>query len=112
MKESRRRWRRKQSGALCVVRFQGGTPLECRLVNISNSGARLHCFIDPRTLPERIKLFVRDRQVKLYRCSVAWRADREIGVQFLGPPKRIQSSSGTHATLLNEATAIQVTSSV
>jgi hypothetical protein len=55
---------------------------------------------------------VRDRQVKLYRCSVAWRADREIGVQFLGPPKRIQSSSGTHATLLNEATAIQVTSSV
>lgn len=106
MRESRRRWCRKPSGALCVALVGGSTPVQCRLVNISNGGARVLGFIDTSALPERIRLFVRDRQM-MRQCRVAWRGTREIGVQFLGPARRIELSSGVHATLLSRASAIE-----
>jgi hypothetical protein len=107
MRESRRRWRRKPSGAVCVALAGGSTPVQCRLVNISNGGARVLGFIDASTLPERIRLFVRDRHVMMRQCRVAWRGTREIGVQFLGPARRIELSSGGHTTLLSRASAIE-----
>jgi hypothetical protein len=107
MRESRRRWRRKPSGALCVALVGGSTPVQCRLVNISNGGARVLGFIDTSALPERIRLFVRDRHIMMRQCRVAWRGTREIGVQFLDPARRIELSSGVHATLLSRASAIE-----
>ena len=107
MRESRRRRRRKRSGALCVVLVGGSTPVQCRLVNISNGGARVRGSIDTSTLPERIRLLVRDRHITMRQCRVAWRGTREIGVQFLGPPRRIELSGGVHTTLLSRTSAIE-----
>jgi hypothetical protein len=51
MQQSRRRWRRKHSGAYCIVDLCNGTkPVQCRLINFSNGGACLYGFIDATTV--------------------------------------------------------------
>jgi hypothetical protein len=50
-----RRWRRKLSGAMCIVDFNDGTGGHgCRLVNFSNGGARLSGFVHASAVPDSL----------------------------------------------------------
>jgi PilZ domain-containing protein len=82
-----RRWRRKLSGAMCIVDFNDGTGGHgCRLVNFSNGGARLSGFVHASAIPEFVALLIRDRQILKRDCKVVWRGSRDVGVQFTNPP--------------------------
>jgi hypothetical protein len=82
-----RRWRRKVSGAMCIVDFDDGSGGHgCKLVNLSNGGARLSGFVHASAVPELIALFIRERKILKRKCRVVWRGSRDLGVQFLTPP--------------------------
>ena len=75
-----RRWRRKLSGAMCIVDFNDGSGGRgCKLVNLSNAGARLSGFVHASTVPELIALFIRDRQILKRDCRVVWRGSSRRG---------------------------------
>jgi PilZ domain len=104
MQQSRRRWRRKHSGAYCIVDLCNGTkPVQCRLINFSNGGACLYGFIDATTVPDRVRLFLRDRHILVRDCRTVWRDNRTIGVQFIAPPRKLMLSGGAHTTLFGQA---------
>jgi hypothetical protein len=106
MQHSRRRWRRKQSGALCIVDLcDGSKPVQCRLMNFSNGGACLYGFIDAITVPDHVRLFLRDRHILARACRTVWRDRRAIGVQFIAPPRKLALSGSAHATLFGQARA-------
>jgi hypothetical protein len=86
-----RRWKRKRSGALCIVSFRGGNgPGQYILSNYSRGGARLSGIVHTDAVPEFVVLFVRDRRIMEFNCRVVWRGSRDVGVQYLGPPKLLK----------------------
>jgi hypothetical protein len=60
-----------------------GTKLQsCRIIDISGTGARLGV-LQPEALPDQFLLLL-SHDGKLHRiCSVVWRRDKAIGVQFI-----------------------------
>ena len=61
----------------------------CRIIDISGAGARLGV-LRPEALPDQFLLLL-SHDGKLYRlCSVVWRRDKAIGVQFITDRKQGQ----------------------
>ena len=61
--------------------FDGGrTRMECVIRNLSDGGAKLEVAA-VRGIPDRFELLVPKHRPQ--RCQVAWRALKEMGVQFL-----------------------------
>lgn len=64
-----------------VIHLGTGEQIECRLRDVSVSGARLET-AERKRLPESFQLVVKgDWQKRL--CRVAWRKDRMVGVEYL-----------------------------
>jgi hypothetical protein len=68
-----------------------GIERKCVILDISASGARV-ATDRSRELPDRLLIFVRGR---IRRCTVIWRSDTEIGVEFLpeGEPRSVQATA-------------------
>jgi hypothetical protein len=65
----------------------GSQPRQCKMANFSIAGGRLYGFIETSSIPERVTVYIRDRRITKRECRVVWRGSRDIGVQFLTPPK-------------------------
>lgn len=62
----------------------GGQPLgECRMKDISKGGARLAHSIATELPDELLLLLSKDGSVRR-RCQIAWRAENQLGVRFVG----------------------------
>jgi hypothetical protein len=57
----------------------------CRLVDISENGARL-IVENIENTPDSFNLLLSRFGRPNYRCSVVWKRDNEVGVEFLAPP--------------------------
>ena len=66
-----------KSGA---IEFDGGV-IDCLIRNISDTGAALEV-ASPIGIPETFKLVIAGDHA-IYRCKVAWRTDKRIGVAFV-----------------------------
>jgi hypothetical protein len=64
------------------------TVFDCMIRDISDTGARLSCG-ETATMPREMQLVLHSqREVRMVR--VVWRKPRELGVQFLEPPKPLE----------------------
>lgn len=63
--------------------FNGGRSYEpCIIRNLSEGGAKLELYKAVSTIPNSFDLVVPGHRTQP--CRVAWRALREIGIQFIG----------------------------
>jgi hypothetical protein len=65
----------------------GGAKRDCVLVDISESGARL-ALEAPAEIPETFCLFLSPGGEVRRDCRIAWRSDKQVGVQFVGVQHR------------------------
>ena len=65
------------------------TPIECRIVDISDSGAKIE-IIDAQGFPETFDLFLTRNGSVRRRCKIAWQDADTMGLRFLdrAEPKR------------------------
>lgn len=63
-----------------IVYDNGRTRLDCVIRNLSDGGAKLE-FATVRGIPQTFDLLVPGHQSQ--QCQVAWRALKELGVQFM-----------------------------
>ena len=54
----------------------------CKIADVSKGGARL-IVLDPWSIPDKFSLLLAQNGSVQRRCKVAWRSDREMGVQYL-----------------------------
>ena len=80
-----RRWPRENVHFLGWIDVgNGAAPRECTVLDVSEGGARI--VLAPSVeLPKEFHL-VLSKQGTRRHCRLAWRADEELGVAFLGPP--------------------------
>jgi hypothetical protein len=65
-----------------IAGLDGSELQSCRIIDVSGTGARLEG-LHPEALPDQFRLLL-SHDGRLYRlCSVVWRRDKEIGVQFI-----------------------------
>jgi len=57
---------------------------ECRIANLSESGARLRLLSEDRPLPVQLRLFD-DAEETLIPIEIVWMKDGELGARFLKP---------------------------
>jgi hypothetical protein len=62
----------------------GGSLLECLVLDISISGARV-AVETPNDIPDRISICMTTRGFPIHPCRVIWRSGCEIGVEFEAP---------------------------
>ena len=62
----------------------GGSLLECLVLDISISGARV-AVETPKDIPDRISICMTTRGFPIHPCRVIWRSGCEIGVEFEAP---------------------------
>ena len=73
---------RRNTMILATAVFDNGrTRLDCVIRNLSDGGAKLE-FATVRGIPQTFDLLVPGHRPQ--QCRVAWRALKEMGVQFLG----------------------------
>jgi PilZ domain len=71
----------------------------CRLVDISENGARL-IVENIENTPDSFNLLLSRFGRPNYRCSVIWKRDNEVGVEFLASPSNeARQSVGPTSTL-------------
>jgi hypothetical protein len=58
--------------------------IECRLHDVSQSGAKLSPTGNPQTLPERFNLFLTADCKVGRKCEIVWRNESGVGVAFIG----------------------------
>jgi hypothetical protein len=56
-------------------------PRQCRIIDISQGGARLS--VDPTPLPKTFTLLLSANGAVRRVCVLRWRRDREVGVEFV-----------------------------
>jgi hypothetical protein len=68
----------------------------CRIINISQTGARLQTTLAP-TLPEHFILVLSHTGGLRRQCAVVWRSDTAVGVEFLpdNPLSRLASKTAS-----------------
>lgn len=71
----------------------------CRLIDISENGARL-VVENIENTPDSFNLLLSRFGRPNYRCSVVWKRDKEIGVEFLAAPANEARLSVEPASLL------------
>jgi len=72
---------RRNTMIIATIVFDGGrTRLDCVIRNLSEGGAKLE-FPTVRGVPQSFDLIVPGHRP--YHCRVAWRALKELGVQFI-----------------------------
>ncbi len=81
-----RRRERKLLEKTVEIATGSGLNAKCVLKDVSQGGARL-AVADGGTAPD-VFLLVLGPELQRW-CQVAWRADREVGVQFISPPASI-----------------------
>jgi hypothetical protein len=79
-RENRLQPRRNTMIVATVVYDGGRTRLDCVIRNLSDGGAKLE-FATVRGIPQSFDLMVPGHQPQ--HCRVAWRALKELGVQFM-----------------------------
>jgi hypothetical protein len=80
--ENRASRRRSINHGARIAALDGGVLQSCRIIDISGTGARLGV-LQPETVPEQFLLLL-SHDGKLHRiCSVVWRRDKAVGVQFI-----------------------------
>jgi hypothetical protein len=81
-----RKQKRRAFSYVGTMEFGDGTATQpCELSDISDGGARLTVFMDPKTIPDRFALLLSPQGNVRRLCRVAWRSAQEIGVQFCKP---------------------------
>jgi hypothetical protein len=79
--ENRANRRRLINHGARTAALDGSELQSCRIIDISGTGARLKV-LQPEALPDQFLLLL-SHDGKLYRlCSVVWRRDQAVGVQF------------------------------
>ena len=78
-----------------LVRGETPTIIPCRVVDISQSGAKVR--IDVRYRLPRNVFLVRNENENIYECETAWQIEQTAGLTFVGPCAR-----GKHQDLLRE----------
>jgi hypothetical protein len=59
-------------------------PRQCRVLDISETGARLAA--DPQPLPDRFVLLLSANGAVRRICDLVWQNNGEVGVRFVKPP--------------------------
>jgi hypothetical protein len=67
------------------VELADGSVIECELGNLSDTGAKL-VFDALKELPDQFILRLAQDGRVVRKCRTAWKADREIGVEFIARP--------------------------
>src|SRR5262245_29959470 len=62
----------------------GGSLLDCTVLDVSDEGARI-TLASPVRLPKIFHLVFTRQGTRRRRCRLVWRVDGEIGVNYLGP---------------------------
>jgi hypothetical protein len=57
---------------------------ECRLHDISQSGAKLSLTCSPEALSENFDLFLTADRMVGRKCKIVWRTEQDVGVAFVG----------------------------
>jgi hypothetical protein len=68
----------------------------CRLVDISQSGAKLR-LEDVDDMPDTFSLWLTRRGQPRYWCRIVWSSDKSVGVQFETPPASPDKTLSTRA---------------
>jgi hypothetical protein len=86
MSNNKRRTSRQKVNAAAWMEIGRDARLHrCRVVDISENGARL--IVDNiENTPDRFNLLLSRFGSPNYRCSVVWKRDNEVGVEFLASP--------------------------
>ena len=71
-----------------------GPPLKCTMRDVSESGGRI-AVGDPRSSPQEFLLML--NQGLLRWCRVIWRSEKEVGIQFIRPPRSLKKKEDTAA---------------
>ena len=80
--ENRASKRRMINNGARAAALDGSELQSCRIIDISGTGARLGV-LQPEALPDEFLLLL-SHDGKLSRlCSVVWRRDKSVGVQFI-----------------------------
>jgi hypothetical protein len=84
MRKDLRMAAREAMGTKVWIRFDDGFSVrQCRLVDLSSSGARL--LVDaPNDVASRFSLLLTRDSAPGRRCRIKWRQGREIGAEFIG----------------------------
>jgi PilZ domain-containing protein len=77
-----------------VVASDGSWTRDCRVLDVSQSGAKL-AIDQPAELPSDFILALSERGAAMRRCHVVWTAEREIGVKFERPAAEVSSASSS-----------------
>ena len=64
----------------------GALPRDCMITDISSVGARL--FLDGVEVPDQFHLAISGEEGIQHECRVVWRLGGEVGVTFVGTPRR------------------------
>jgi hypothetical protein len=65
-----------------LSRTRGEQLQECVVVDVSKKGARL-AFNTPSEIPDNFYIYMTLESTSRRHCRVAWRSDKQIGVEFL-----------------------------
>jgi PilZ domain-containing protein len=80
-REFRRNPRKHVNFIGAIVLGDGTTPQRCKILDMSKGGAWL-AVLDGKKLPSKFTLLLAMNGSVSRECKVAWRKDKEIGVQF------------------------------
>jgi hypothetical protein len=86
-KHEKRRNRRRPIKHIVHIATGVGPPLQCQMIDVSESGARL-IVDDPKSAPETFLIMLNDNLLRW--CQVMWRSNTQIGIKFVNP---LQSST-------------------
>jgi hypothetical protein len=82
MSSEERRHKRRAFECAALLDFRDGTkPLACRVVDISDGGARIIVGSCTEAIPDDVILWLHGKVRRP--CRTAWRRGAQIGVQFL-----------------------------
>jgi hypothetical protein len=90
--QNRKHSRRKVHRAAQIDAGDGSRPQYCKLLDVSEGGARL-ITNDPTLVPEVFTLLLSSDGAVRRACVVVWRRENSIGVQFLPGAARERSPS-------------------
>ena len=78
-----------------------GAPIECRMTDVSFTGARL-LVRDASAVPQHFMIVLNDKLSRW--CEVIWRDDKSVGLKFTVPPKTLNRKSPRLASADNAKT--------
>ena len=94
-RQKRRGLRRPITYPASIDPGNGAAAIACRLRDVSEGGARLDV-ADGGSVPDRFTLALSADGAARRHCRVAWRAENQVGVEFLKPPKRAGDTDVTY----------------